>query len=83
MPLNFNTPTVAKTWSDSRETHPVVAMAIHAIADSSRTAEQIWEAPTATEWDHVTMAVEQYVTHGTFEAEDDGRYPWGEETITL
>lgn len=61
-----------------------VATAIHAIADASRSPEQIWSEPTPAEWDHVTMAVENYVQSGAFPASDDGRYPWGcEAVVTL
>ena len=70
-------------WASSRETHPAVACAIHAIADHRRTATAIWEAPTDAEVDHVKMAVEEYVREGDFSAEDDGRYPWGLETVVL
>lgn len=82
MNLNYSTPIVPANWSASRETHPVVAMAIHAIADNSRSADAIWEAPTSAEVDHVRMAVEQYIAAGIFAAEDDG-YQWGMELITL
>lgn len=81
--LNYATPVVSERWAETRQTHPAVAMAIHAIADSSRDAEAIWEAPTNAEWEHVTMAVDQYVAAGIFEAEDDGRYPWGEEAVVI
>lgn len=70
-------------WADGHETHEAVAVAIHAIADSNRTAETIWAEPTAAEWDHVTMAVEEYVTHGDFERQDDGRYMWGLEAVEI
>jgi hypothetical protein len=79
----YSTPTVAAEWAGSRETHPAVAMAIHAIADGARTPEAIWEAPTAADWDNVAMAVQNYVDAGVVDAEDDGRYPWGAETIEL
>jgi len=58
-------------------------MAIHAISDSRRSPEAIWEAPTLNEWDHVATAVQNYVLNGVFEAEDDGRYPWGAECIVI
>ena len=80
---NYNAPTVNSEWSDSRNTHPAVAAAIHAIADSHRSPEAIWDAPTAAEWDHVKMAVAEYVAHGDFPAERDGRYSWGTEIVTL
>ena len=45
--------------------------------------EAIWEAPTAAEWDHVAMAVENYVDNGVFSAEPDGRYAWGQESVVI
>ena len=83
MARNYQTPSVSADWAATRETHLAVAMAIHAIASHNRTPEKIWEEPTRNEWDHVAMAVEEYVTHGDFEAEEDGRYAWGLENITL
>lgn len=79
----YATPAVPAQWADSRETHMAVATAIHALADDKRTAEAIWADPTPAEWDHVTMAVQNYVEAGAFPAEDDGRYNWGEEAITI
>lgn len=70
-------------WASSRETHEVVAVAIHAIADGSRSAQDIWAAPTQAEMDHVTMAVEEYLTHGDFERQDNGRYMWGLEAVEV
>ena len=70
-------------WADSRATHIAVATAIHAISDSRRTPEVIWDSPTPAEWDHVCMAVCEYINHGDFDAEEDGRYPWGQETVTI
>lgn len=81
MSRNYTTPTVATEWANSRETSMPVAIAIHAIADSKRSAEAIWEAPTAAEFDHVTMAVEEYVTNGDFDWQP--RFFWGEETIEI
>jgi hypothetical protein len=79
---NYTRPTAETTaWAETRETHPAVAAAIHAIASDKRSAEAIWEAPTHIEWDHVAMAVEEYVVNGDFPAEDDGLYQWGQETI--
>lgn len=78
---NYTCPTISNEWSSSRETHPAVASAIHAISDSKRSPEAIWEAPDSAEWDHIEMAVEEYVSHGDFEP--DGRYSWGMETIKL
>lgn len=79
----YATPKVAAEWADSRETHMAVATAIHAIASGNRTAESIWADPTPAEWDHVTMAVQNYVESGVFPAEDDGRYNWGQEAVTF
>lgn len=70
-------------WANSHETDQVVAAAIHAIADSSRSAEQIWADPTRAEWEHVEMAVYEYLDHGDFERSGDDCYCWGEEMITV
>lgn len=70
-------------WSTSRNTHIAVASAIHAIADDRRSAEAIWDSPTQAEWDHVRMAVNEYIEHGDFPAEPDNRYFWGNEIVTL
>ena len=78
---NYSCPKVSLRWSRLRETHPAVASGIFAISRAGRSPDEIWEAPTDAEWDHVTMAVEEYVRAGLFPAEDDGRYPWGFETI--
>jgi hypothetical protein len=83
MSIQFATPTVSAEWANSRETHPAVAMAIHAISDNSRSPEAIWEAPTSDEFETVACAVENYTANGVFEAEDDGRYQWGDEIIVL
>jgi len=77
---NYATPTVSAEWAASRETAMPVAVAIHAIADSRRSPEAIWEEPTPAEWDHVTMAVAEYVAQGDYETDPDG-YPWGGETV--
>ena len=83
MASQYPTPRVPVEWANSRETHPAVAMAIHAISDSNRSPNAIWEAPTPAECDHVTMAVENYVTNGVVEAESDGTYRWGAERIVI
>ena len=79
----YKTPVVAANWAESRETHAAVATAIHAIADNRRTPEQIWENPTQAEWDHVTMAVQNYIENDLFTPEDDGRCCWGLEAIEI
>ena len=68
-------------WYNSRETDEVVAVAIHAIADETRTPEQIWSDPTNTEYDHVLTAIENLVTSGRFDEQDS--YQWGEEAISI
>lgn len=84
MNRNYEAANVSRhDWADTHETHPAVAAAIHAIADSKRDVEMIWEAPTSAEWDAVTMAVEEYLTHGDFAREDDERYCWGQCYITV
>ncbi|MDF2143218.1 hypothetical protein [Paenirhodobacter sp. CAU 1674] len=80
MNRNFNTPAVAADWAQSRETDAAVAMAIHAIADNKRTPEQIWEAPTAVEFENVQMALNEYCINGDIEP---GDYCWGQETISV
>ena len=81
--LQYKAPAIDRAWADSRETHIAVATAIHAISSPTRSPEAIWEAPTPAEWDNVCMAVENYINAGVFAAEDDGRYPWGGEVVTI
>ena len=69
-------------WADTHETAMPVAIAIHAIADSNRTAQEIWEAPTPSEWDYVAMAVTEQVAYGNCEFDEDG-YPWGMEIVSI
>ena len=78
---NYNTPTVTADWAASRETSMPVAVAIHAISDSKRAPEAIWEAPTPAEWDHVAMAVEEYIQHGDFDWQE--RFAWGAEVVEV
>jgi hypothetical protein len=80
MTTQYRTPTVAVDWASSRQTDLAVAVAIHAIASTDRTPEAIWEAPTNAEWDHVVVAVQNYVDNGVFEADPAG-YCWGQETV--
>jgi hypothetical protein len=79
---NYNTPFVDAEWANSRETDMAVATAIHAIADDRRSPEAIWENPTEAEWDHVVMAVEEYVRHGDFAIDPTG-YCWGQEIVRI
>lgn len=83
MNTQYRAPAVSAGWAETRETHIAVAMAIHAIADKRRSPQAIWEAPTAAEWDTVVIAVQNYIDAGIFDAEDNGHYPWGKETILL
>ena len=83
MTTQYDTPKIPTGWADSRNTHDAVAMALHAIADSTRSAEAIWDMPTPAECDHVEMAVENYVANRVFSPEPDGRYQWGDEAIIV
>jgi hypothetical protein len=82
MSRNYKSPIVPADWAKSRETDLAVATAIHAIADASRSPEAIWEAPTPAEWDHVKMAVEEYVRVGDFDFDASG-YCWGQEVVRI
>jgi hypothetical protein len=81
--LQFRTPHVGGQWAASRNTHDAVAMAIHAISDNSRSPHEIWEAPTEAEYDNVALAVNNYLDNGLFDANPDGCYPWGCETVEI
>lgn len=80
---NYTIREVPSNWAESRETSAVVAMAIFAIASGSRTPEVIWAEPMNNEWDMVVSIVEQATGNGDFEADEDGEYQWGEETIRI
>jgi hypothetical protein len=73
----YEFPYVDADWGHSRETHHAVAVAIHAIADSKRSPDEIWEAPTEAECDHVEMAIAEYIRTGKIRPDDDNRYDWG------
>ena len=81
MNRNYPTPKVSAQWADVRNTDMVVAVAIHAIADSNRSPEAIWEAPTSYEFDAVCMAIEEFITSGDYTPED--AYNWGDHRITI
>ena len=83
MPLQYPAPPIPGQWASDRNTHDAVATAIHAIAGGGRTPELIWGAPTLAEWEHVAMAVENYIMAGVYPAEPDDRYAWGQEIITI
>ncbi len=70
-----------REWAQSRETALPVAVAIWAIADGERTAQRIWERPTPSEWDQVTMALDEYLRHGDFARSPDGFYKWGADQV--
>jgi hypothetical protein len=78
---NYTFPNVDPSWANTRKTHIAVAVAIHAISDSKRSPEDIWDNPTLAEWDHVRMAIQEYVTNDFFDAENG--YSWGQETMYL
>ena len=79
---NYDQPTIDPPSADTRETHPAVAMTIHAISGDKRSPEDIWQDPTPAERYHIAMAVEEYVRGGVFEPEENGRYQWGCNAIT-
>ena len=82
MTIQYRAPAVTTDWASTRNTDMAVAVAIHAIASHDRTPEAIWGAPTGAEYDHVAMAVENYVNNGVFEPQTGG-YNWGQETVIL
>ena len=84
MAPQYSAPAVPAGWAESRETHIAVATAIFGLSHiTERTPDAIWQDPTQSEWDHVTMAIENYIANGVFSAEPDGRYAWGEAVIEL
>lgn len=63
MNRNYNTPTainVPQGWAEARGISMALALAIHAVADSTRTADAIYENPTPAEIDHVNMAMQEH-----------------------
>jgi hypothetical protein len=80
---NYSKPSVSPEWANCRQTAMIVATAIHAIADSARSADAIWDDPTESECDHVKMAMQEYLTNGDFDANLSGAYSWGVETIRV
>ncbi len=75
------TKTDLDNWCNSRDTSLEVGLAIHAIADKNRSPEAIWDNPTDAEWDHVLMAIENYVNAGLFDPAS--QYFWGKEQINF
>lgn len=82
MNRNYNTPKVTPKWAADRETDMVVATAIHAIADGNRPAHDIWETPTPAEYDHVVLAIQEYISHGDFALDPSG-YQWGQHIVPI
>ena len=82
MNRNYKQPYVTQEWADSRQTDMAVAVAIHSIAGVKRTPEKIWDEPTQAEWEHIHMAVEEYVLHGDFEYDTNG-YFFGCEKVYI
>jgi hypothetical protein len=82
MNRNYATPRVSDEWCITHQTSMPVAVAIHALADKSRSPQQMWEAPTSAEWDHVVMAVAEYVAHSDYEYDFEG-YRWGQEVVRI
>lgn len=80
MNRNYETPKVSPHWADVRHTDLVVAVAIHAIADSDRSAADIWDAPTRAEIEHVAMAVQEYIANGDFPSQE--KYYWGDAPLS-
>lgn len=68
-------------WCSPKETSAVVGLAIHAISDKSRSPDEIWASPTEAEYDHVLMAVENYINAGFFEPAPE--YYWGMEKFSI
>jgi hypothetical protein len=46
-------------------------------------SRRYWESPTPAEFDHVKMAVEEYVREGYFAEREDGCYHWGQERVCI
>jgi hypothetical protein len=80
---NYAFPKVAATWADTRNAHPAVAAAIHALAGPHRPAEAIWANPSPAEAGHVCMAISDYILQGDIEPESDCLYPWGGGSASL
>jgi hypothetical protein len=85
MSTSHNKPhvSVSSEWSTRHHTHMAVASAIHAIADQSRDAEEIWEHPTESERGDVVMLVADYLAHGAFSRTRDNKYAWGPGDIEI
>jgi hypothetical protein len=56
--------------------HPAIATAIHAISTTARDPESIWCDPYPAEVVNVMLAVEEYICHGDYPLEPDGRFYW-------
>lgn len=83
MSRNYTVPNVSRAWPESRNTHAAVSTAIWAISGGERTPAAIWDAPTSAEFDHVKMAVQEYLAHGDFAPDPDNLYAWGVTNIMV
>lgn len=82
-PRKYASPYVDPRWGAMRQTAHGVAIAIHAIASKSRSAQAIWEAPTAKEVDQVKEAVVEYLRHGIITWSGAGSFRWGAHSFEL
>lgn len=76
-------PNVEPEWCATRETHPAIGAAIHAIAYDGRDAHAIWSDPTAEELNRISMAIKEYVRQGLVEPAPRGLYVWGTEVVVV
>lgn len=83
MTTQFATPTIPTNWAESRETHEAIAVAIHAISDDKRAAEDIWADPSSAEFQNVAMAVENYAASNLYDIAIGDELDWGMEAITV
>jgi len=79
--MDYKFERVDPAWCESRDVHPAVGAAIHAIADDSREPHKIWAAPTAEELDHVKLAIKDFVRRGLIEPAPRDMYVWGTDII--
>ena len=72
-------------WAESHNTDLAVAVAIHAISEptTGRTPDEIWESPKRSEYDHICMAINEYLICGDFDYPVDGYFWWGEAQIHI
>jgi hypothetical protein len=73
--------TTIHDWAWARETSPVIAAAIFAIATEARPAGAIWADPTNAEMDRVVEMAERLIRRGIFPEDNDGSYQWGNRSL--